>query len=175
MWAIEVVFINVFRRYTDSNVRHLALHAIYFRSFVEIPLNGNNKPPEVRMDVMFPDYTFMADFLDYLAGETSQFNVLECNLLHLMKVATELRVTEAFLIRMLTPWEWDLSKCARAIDTAFVCLTHKLPYSRVGQLILALCASYSLSGLSPPTDISIRHNECLLANFEGICDVPIEY
>ena len=173
MCAIEEVFINVFRRYTDSNVRHLELHAIYFRSFVEIPLNGNNEPPEVRMDVMFPDYKFMADFLDYLAGKTSQFNVLECNLLHLMKVATELRVTEAFLIRMLKPW--DLSKCARAIDTAFVCLTHKLPYSGVGKLILARCASYSLSAMSPPTNISIGHNECLLANFEGICDVPIEY
>ena len=173
MCAIEVVFINVIRRYTDSNVRHLALHAIYFRSFVEIPLNGNNKPPEIRMDVMFPDYTFLADLLDYLAGKTSQFNVLECNLLHLTKVATELRVTEAFFIRMLTPW--DLSKCARAVDTAFVCLTHNLPYSRVGQLILARCASYSLSGLSPPTNVSIGHNECLLANFEGICDVPIEY
>ena len=89
-----------------------------------------------------------------------------------MKVATELRVTEAFLIQMLTPW--DLSKCARAVDTDFVCLTHKLPYLHVGQLILACCASYSLPALSPPTNISIRHNECLLANFEGICDVPIE-
>ena len=88
MCAIEVVFINLFHHHTDSNVRHLALHAIYFRS-----LNGNNEPLEIRMDVMFPDYTIVADFLDYLAGKCNQFKVL-----HLMKVATELRVTEAFLI-----------------------------------------------------------------------------
>ena len=108
MSPIEVVLINVFHRYADSDVRHLALHAIYFRSFIDMPLNCANEPSEIRMDVMFPDYTFVSDFLDYTAGECNHFNVLECNLLHLMKVATELRVMEGFLLQMLTPWDLSM-------------------------------------------------------------------